>query len=206
MLFNFTTFKENEVVYHVDVDTTKNAPGFEGRKIVSDHGSYIKQKPVVEYQISLQPEHSTAEKRKLIHFEGQNDDQKVNKRRPMAEIQNQSENQMSIFEDKNVAADWFSAWTTENRAQQVNHQEVVENHQVILGREQFMRAKEIQLRARDQDIIKKSVEAQIKTSNDVMAMLQRFESRLYENSNKTENNSNELIAEANEMIEESTEN
>ena len=193
MLFNFTIFKENEVVYHVDVDTTQNAPGF-GGKIVSDP---IKQKPVVELQISLAPEETTAEKRKRIHFEGQNDDLKVNKRRPMAEIQNQ----MSIFEDKNVAADWFSAWTTENRAQQ-------ENHQAILGREQFLRAKEIELRARDQDLIRKSVDAQIKTSNDVMAMLQRFESRLYENSNKksTENNSNVVIAEANMMLEESTEN
>ena len=208
MFFNFTTFKENEVIYHVDVPVDTTGEKYFGKRIdTPDHGSYTKRKPV-DYQISLEPFETVAEKRKMIHFEGQNeamkqklDDENFNKRRPLAKIQ-ETENQMSIFEDKNVMADWFSAWTADHRADQANHQKEIENRDQFLGREQFLRAKEIQLRAKDQDIIKRSVEAQIKTSNDVMAMLQRFESRLHEKNEK----SYDVIQEANMLVDESDEN
>ena len=108
---------------------------------------------------------------------------------------------MSIFDDKTVAANWFSDWDSENRA---NHRKEIETHQIILGREQFMRAKELQLREKDQDILKKTVEANIKVQNDVMAMLQRFESRLH--SNEKNEDANAIILEANETVDVSNEN
>ena len=138
MFFNFTIFKENEVIYHVDVPVDTSEKHFGKRKDTSDHGSYTKRKPV-EYQISLEPFESVAEKRKRIHFEGQNEsmkqksDENFNIRRPLAKIQ-ENENQMSIFEDKNVVADWFSAWTVEHRADQANRQKEIENHHQFLGR------------------------------------------------------------------------
>ena len=72
MFFNFTIFKENEVIYHVDVPVDTSEKHFGKRKDTSDHGRYTKPKPV-EYQISLEPFESVAEKRKRIHFEGQNE-------------------------------------------------------------------------------------------------------------------------------------
>ena len=155
---------------------------------------------LVEYQISLKPVDTTPEKRKSIHFHGQNDGVKrklensedaptSQKRKPLAEL---SENQMDFFKNPTAAADFFTDWQGEVKEDKQNQQKTIDQAQNLMSRDQFLRAKELQIREKAQD-------AQIKTQMALMAMLQRFESRLHSNEK-----SNEIVNEANEMIDENT--
>ena len=155
---------------------------------------------LVDYQISLEPFDDVAEKRKSIHFNGQNDGvkrklenseeaQTARKRKPLVQV---SENQMDFFKNPIAAADFFTDWQGEVKEDKRNQQKTIDQAQTLLSRDQFLRAKELQIREKAQD-------AQIKTSYALMAMLERFEARLHPNEK-----SNEVIKEANEMVNFST--
>ena len=125
----------------------------------------------VEYEILLQPVDTIAEKRQMIHFEGQNDGVKrklvsedsqiLKKRKPLAEI---NENQMDLFKNPIAAADFFTEWKGEVKEDKQNHQKTIDQVHTLLSRDQFLRAKDQQIREKAQD-------AQIKTTNYLMAML-----------------------------------
>ena len=103
-----------------------------------------------------------------------------------------SENQMDFFKNPTAAADFFTDWQGEVKEDKQNQQKTIDQAQNLMSRDQFLRAKELQIREKAQD-------AQIKTQMALMAMLQRFESRLHSNEK-----SNEIINEANEIIDENT--
>jgi len=71
--------------------------------------------------------------------------------------------EMAIFEDKNVAQNFFQDWISESKS-----------NQILIGREQMLRRKDQEIRMKDQEIINKSVEAHIKTNDELMALLKKI--------------------------------
>ena len=81
------------------------------------------------------------------------------KRRPLVDIanipkagilgknqpQNQPQNQMTVFNDKNFVENFFCDWNQ-------NQQKTIENNQMLLGREQNLRRQDQELRLREQDL------------------------------------------------------
>ena len=84
------------------------------------------------------------------------------------------QNELAIFKDETVMENFFQEWKDENQKTMENQMQAIKNNHILISCEQEIRQRDQEIQIKDQEIILKSTEAQIKTNNELLAVLKRI--------------------------------